>query len=229
MPIEFACPNCSAKLRIDDEHVGKSIRCPACQTTTLAPPANIVVNGEQPPDNQQNEDTPLSPYTGSASTVSPYQNPYQSPTYIDPHDSDRGNAFAPEPDTPTTIEIGSVFQHAWARWRDNLGLLIGTTCFILGVTTIGGVIEEVLTEFDNSLFLAKLTSWTTTAIETFVEIGMAKICLALCRNQRADFSMLFSGGDKLLPVIGMSILYGLAVLLGLVLLIIPGIIISLIL
>ena len=41
--------------------------------------------------------------------------------------------------------------------------------------------------------------------------------------------MLFSGGDKLLPVIGMSILYGLAVLLGLVLLIVPRIIISLIL
>lgn len=36
MAIEIQCPGCQRTLRVSDEHAGKQLRCPACQTVTQA-------------------------------------------------------------------------------------------------------------------------------------------------------------------------------------------------
>ena len=50
--IDFACPNCRKKLRIEAEHAGKQVRCPGCGTgcmlprlsTTAVLPSNLTVD-----------------------------------------------------------------------------------------------------------------------------------------------------------------------------------------
>jgi predicted Zn finger-like uncharacterized protein len=36
MPIKIVCPSCARQLRVPDELLGKSVRCPSCQTTFSA-------------------------------------------------------------------------------------------------------------------------------------------------------------------------------------------------
>lgn len=43
MPVSVACPSCSRKLRIEDDLVGKKVRCPDCKTIFIGDP-----NGPQP-------------------------------------------------------------------------------------------------------------------------------------------------------------------------------------
>lgn len=38
LAIEFVCSSCGKTLRVPDEHLGKSARCPACQTINLIQP-----------------------------------------------------------------------------------------------------------------------------------------------------------------------------------------------
>lgn len=37
MSIEFACKNCASQLRVEQQHIGKQARCPACQTLNIVP------------------------------------------------------------------------------------------------------------------------------------------------------------------------------------------------
>src|SRR5690348_17294432 len=39
MPVQISCPQCSQTLRVPDTAVGKSVRCPKCQTVFPAKPS----------------------------------------------------------------------------------------------------------------------------------------------------------------------------------------------
>jgi hypothetical protein len=67
----------------------------------------------------------------------------------------------------------------------------------------------------------------TMVVQVFLGIGQVKVCLELARTGRSEFGTLFTGGDRILPVLGFSILAGVAVTLGFVLLIVPGILLIL--
>jgi uncharacterized membrane protein len=58
-------------------------------------------------------------------------------------------------------------------------------------------------------------------IQIFLGIGEVKMVLALLRGQPSSINTLFSGGERFLPTLGFSILFGLLLLGGLILLIIP--------
>ena len=157
-------------------------------------------------------------------------NPYSAPSYGSdvPHK-------AVSAGSPTTIDTGQAFSYAWKICKENLGLLLGATLVLVAVSLVSGVVTGAIQELrlagdvETSFWLSQFVGWIFNFIGTFLGIGMTRICLGLCRRQRVGFEMLFSGIDKFLPVVGMSILYGLLVFLGLILLIIPGILISLLL
>jgi hypothetical protein len=64
-------------------------------------------------------------------------------------------------------------------------------------------------------------------LSTFLSLGAARIGLNLVSGKEATVGMLFGEGGKLLRAIGASILFGLAVVVGLLLLVVPGIYIAL--
>ena len=63
----------------------------------------------------------------------------------------------------------------------------------------------------------------TQVLSIFLSLGATRIGLNLVSGKEISVGMLFEGGRKLLPAIGASILYGLMVVVGLLLLIVPGI------
>jgi hypothetical protein len=64
-------------------------------------------------------------------------------------------------------------------------------------------------------------------VNIFLGIGQAQISLKVARGQHAEFPELFQGGPRFLPVLGGSILFGLAVFAGFALCIVPGIMLCL--
>jgi hypothetical protein len=64
-------------------------------------------------------------------------------------------------------------------------------------------------------------------VQLYFGIGLAQISLSLARGGRAEFVDLFRGGSRFMPVLGISILTGLAVSFGLLACIVPGIILAL--
>jgi hypothetical protein len=64
-------------------------------------------------------------------------------------------------------------------------------------------------------------------VSIFLSLGISRIGLNLVSGKEFSVGMLFGGGRKLLPALGATILYGLMVGLGMVLLIVPGIYLAL--
>jgi hypothetical protein len=64
-------------------------------------------------------------------------------------------------------------------------------------------------------------------VGVFLNLGLIRVCLNLVSGKTADVSQLFGEGSKLLKAFLASILFGLAVAVGLVLLIVPGIYVAL--
>ena len=64
-------------------------------------------------------------------------------------------------------------------------------------------------------------------LSIFLSLGLARIGLNLVSGREVSVAMLFGEGRKLLPAIGASILFGAMVVVGLILLIVPGIYLAL--
>jgi len=63
-------------------------------------------------------------------------------------------------------------------------------------------------------------------LQIFFSVGETRLYLQAARGETPEFGVVFSGMDRFLPVLGTSLVVGLAVILGLVALIIPGIILA---
>ena len=61
----------------------------------------------------------------------------------------------------------------------------------------------------------------------FLQLGLVRVGLNIVSGKEASIGMLFSQGNKLVRAILASILYGIAVVIGILLLIVPGIYIAL--
>ena len=133
-------------------------------------------------------------------------------------------------------EIGDIFNYALKVWKENLGILIGASLIIFslafGLAFFQSFVESMLKGIDQRPTAASSTfvlifSILSNVVQVFVAIGNVQLMLALLRGQPANVGMLFGGGGRLLPTIGVSLLLGLAIGVGFLLLIIPGIIVIL--
>jgi hypothetical protein len=161
------------------------------------------------------------------STVNPYQpSPIPDASIVEPGAIQN-----------VKIEIGDIFNYAFKIWKENLGQLVCGALILVGVGLGFGLISNVVDIVLRggaegkpnltSVVVSGVISILNNLVSTFLSIGLVKFHLAMLRRQPADLGMIFSGGDRFLPIVGVSILFGLAVFAGLLLLIIPGIIISL--
>lgn len=64
-------------------------------------------------------------------------------------------------------------------------------------------------------------------VGSFLWVGQIRIALAAARQQPVDLGLLFSGGDRVIPMAILSIVLYVCVLLGTILLVVPGIIVAL--
>ncbi len=227
MPIEFQCTHCQNVLKVGDEHAGKSARCPSCKAVTAIPLDSEVIPGRTSPPTDSTDNPFVNPKVQTAKPDFDADNPYRAPA----SGESEKRPVKGRPINPTSVTFDEIFSYAWDRWKNNLAILIGMTVIVLGASyalafAIAGL-EIVLrnTGVDNILIAAVsvVLNIASYLVNMFLAIGQIKICLNIARQRPAEITQLFSGGDKLLPYIGATILFGIAFVIGIVLLIIPGI------
>ena len=107
---------------------------------------------------------------------------------------------------------------------------------IFGLSILSSIIELAVTgtsnqnpqEFSSGRMIVVITSQIVFQIfSIFLQLGLVRVGLNIVSGKEASIGMLFGQGSKLLRAIIASIVYGLAVMIGLLLLIVPGIYVAL--
>ncbi|MEZ6116832.1 MAG: hypothetical protein R3C28_09700 [Pirellulaceae bacterium] len=232
MPIEFHCGACDQLLRVPDTAAGKQAKCPKCGEIVSVPSASTPNSNDDPfgaptPPNQPSYNE--NPFADSPET----QNPFASPTTESSHSYSPTNPSAPE---HRIIDVGEVMSAAWDIFKANMGTLVIATLIIFGVSIAFSVVQQIFMAVagqaagDNEaaaitiVAVSGLGSILSGVVQAFLGIGLIRMFLAAARGQTPEIGMLFSGGDVFIPYLLASILYGIIVGIGFLLLIIPGII-----
>jgi hypothetical protein len=235
MPIEFACSGCSKTLRVADDSAGKQARCPECRAINDVPFAATPASASEATPAQKDWLFSEAGAKGGSTPFGDSSNPYAAPNaaaYGEPN-------YLPTvsgPIVPTVASVEAVLNYSWEIWKQNLGILVGlyvviivasyATALPLGFAQIA--IEQNNGQEAGAIF-SIIGNIVSSAVQLYLQIGMGQIMLKLARRQPAEFTELFTGGPIFFPVLGVSILFGLAVGLGMLLLIVPGIILALML
>jgi uncharacterized membrane protein len=96
-----------------------------------------------------------------------------------------------------------------------------TLSSIGGIAEAAGVLEAGSLP---ALVLQLVFTFVSAFLGIFLQVGMVRMFLAAVRERPAPLSLLFSGGDRFLPMFGAMMLTGLVVGVGTVLLVVPGVI-----
>jgi phage FluMu protein Com len=218
VPIEFRCTDCERLLRTPDGTSGKEAKCPQCgaivriPTPAVAPPAR--------------ENVP------SSAPMPVVANPYQSPSAADadrpPAPSEQRHTFE-----PTQIEIGDVLNRTWeifkVQWPVCLAVVWGPAAITL--ILCGIVVSLTLPVlapagrkpgpefFAVFLFVYPVAWWQFVAVHGLM--------LKIARGEKAAVRDLYSFGGAMIPGFVAVALSALASMVGLVLLIVPGVMIML--
>jgi uncharacterized membrane protein len=64
-------------------------------------------------------------------------------------------------------------------------------------------------------------------VSAFLHVGLLRLVLQAARGEAPSFAVLFSGAGRVLPMLGLTLLMGMALVLGFLLFIVPGVILSL--
>lgn len=221
MPIEFHCTACNQLLRVPDDAAGRRAKCPGCDAVLEIPAAATRPTPAEPT---------LGPIIGG--TASPDRDrPFPLPGAETVYQPSMGVADGPI--VPTKIELGVVLSESWRIFKGQMGLIIGAIVIVMLINWGYGAITEVLgimlvESMGNAaipaVFFMELFGQV---LLIFIEIGQAMLILNIVRGKDASLNNLFQGGPYLLRVIGISIIYGLMVVLGTLALIVPGIILAL--
>lgn len=143
------------------------------------------------------------------------------------------------------IDVGACVKRAIELAKRNAVPILLTGLIYFGITMgygmISGVINALISgpptiqssgAYNSSpgsfaVILSILTNLSGQVLSIFLSLGTTRIALNLVSGQEAPLGLLFSGGSKLLRAIGASIIFGLMVFVGFVLLIVPGIYLAL--
>jgi phage FluMu protein Com len=240
MSIEFNCSECGQHLRVAESAAGKRAKCPKCSHINQVPeaPSDLLDDGLSGLDDSEYSLAPEekqpkpaeSPFAGSSSSANPYASPQTGYATGSAAAVGKGGRIR-----NVQADVGSILNYSVALWQEHLGLLVGATV-VVGAINIGfsfgqGMATEGLRMADQPALAAiveLIGTFVSQAIQLYLGIGVTQMMMNMARKKRADFSDIFNGGSRFLPVLGVSLLFGLALLFGFLLLIVPGVIMLLI-
>lgn len=111
-------------------------------------------------------------------------------------------------------------QLGWNTMKTNVGFFIGLLLIVWAISVIPGIINNFVKVTAVALIVAIVFRF----IQWFLEIGLIKISLAFVDGRTPVLPELFSGKEVYWKYVGGTVLYGLIVFGGILLLIVPGII-----
>ena len=135
---------------------------------------------------------------------------------------------------PQPWEIGDVLGVAWEAFKANWTVMVFSYFLTLVISYIPMIVPAVLvttgavepnsTEYYGALAPCYFVFWT---ILMFFYPGLMRIWVGAARGQQPQFGELFSGASRFLPMFGAMTLLMLAVYVGMIFLIVPGVILGL--
>ena len=138
--------------------------------------------------------------------------PYAAPQGIP--DPDFHSAMHPVQNT--VPEFDNIFDHAVTVWKANLWMLIAATLitflvipfgFNIASATVQGLVNSVENPILAMIFGVILTT-VAIVLNVFLGVGSTKFSIQVLRGGPANLGVLFQGGNRLLPVLGLLILWG---------------------
>lgn len=148
MPLETECRQCGTRLRVQDEHRGKTVKCPACST--------IVAD-----EGLREEPTRHSPFVAADESLDRNQdeNPYASPTSQAP-EATAGNGPADTLDASEGIRVALGQTRPWVLLLAVLGFLaagltaLGAVGLLVGAALSGDGVDTVVAGIVAVMYLA---------------------------------------------------------------------------
>jgi hypothetical protein len=156
------------------------------------------------------------------------QNPYAPPQAAPPGAMPQAPNGAPQPWT-----VGDVFAVAWDRFKLNWVVLVFTFFVYWLLNLIINLMIRLPLQMafvgrgGDPMAQSGLVSAITFPIQllvgSFFYVGLTRIWVQTARGQTPDFGTLFSGGDRLIPMFLMTLLWFLMIVPGYSVLIVPGV------
>lgn len=131
-------------------------------------------------------------------------------------------------------EVGEVLGIAWDGFKPNWATLVFT--FLLGgfIASVPRMIPgllvgaQVISQQDDSYWpIFGACTLVGILIQAFFQVGLTKIWLDVARGATPSFGDMFAGGSRYVPMLGAMLLQALAIMIGYVMLIVPGVILAL--
>lgn len=121
--------------------------------------------------------------------------------------------------------IGDSLSKGWSIFKANVGffvlLLVVAWLVFFALWIVGGMVQ-------GSALLSFVMGLVNWAVQILIGIGFIKIALKFVDGGKGEIADLFSGKSSFVSYLIASILYGIMVMVGSILLIIPGIIVAII-
>ncbi len=133
---------------------------------------------------------------------------------------------------PLDWEIGEVLAQAWGIFKQHALVLVLAPIIVQVISqVVGFAIQLPMAAVGDSVVLLVVLGVVAfvaqMGVAMFFAVGLTRLFVGAARGETPEFGVLFSGGDRILPVGLCQLLLGLAVGIGMVLLIVPGIIAAL--
>lgn len=135
---------------------------------------------------------------------------------------------------PLPWAAGEAISAAWAGFKVHGGVLVLSyllatfvTGFLGQIPVIVGLVAGATAASVPRVGLQALGLLIGQISSAFFQGGLVRIWLAVARGQTPTFQTLFSGADRLLPVLVLNFMMMLTLSLGFVLLIVPGVVLYL--
>ncbi len=233
MAIEFRCTQCEKLLRTGDDTAGKQAKCPECGAVMSVPmPDGATVQPKQPTGSPE---AAVSPFASAPAAAAPdSMNPYQSPAGFGPEPT----AFAPAGEVrPTRIDFSETLSRTWAvftdRWLPMLGGIFLAGLISLPIYIAFQVVNIfVVPQIQDQAVGISIMVVAQIVFQVYVlwiTAGILLFALGVVRGEEPRYGLIFAGGRYLLSLILCGILTQIIVMLGLILLIIPGLIFAMML
>ena len=205
MAIELRCKTCSNILPTANKLEEQVTVCTDCAKMLVA--ASEAAFASTKPEKRQDLQIPLLP----ADQENPYQ-PYVASQGL--MELDFHSTMHPVQNTVPTF--GNIFSHAVTVWKANLWMMIAVTLITFFVIPIGfniasGWVQGLVNSVGNpvlAIIFVVISTLAAIILPVFLGIGSTKFFIQVLRGGPADLGMLFQGGNRLLPVLGLSILWG---------------------
>src|SRR5579859_3268383 len=138
------------------------------------------------------------------------------------------------PGVPQPWTVGEMFSIAWARFKPNWVVLVFSWFALMAISMVLGFATMIAIGAravppDSPLAIRMMvgSGFVRLLVTAFLQVGLLRISLDVARDRTPSFGALFLGGDRFFALLGVFLLQSLIVVVGLLLLVVPGVIAAL--